>query len=186
MGRYDEAIAEARRALELDPLSLIVNASTGIKLSMAGFTDQAIEQLEKTLEMAPEFPLTHWMISYPYIQKGLYDEAIAHLEKAVEMSESTLFMGFLGYAYGEAGKREEAIRILETLQMRAEKRYVQPYSVAWVYAGLGEKDRAFEWLEKTYEERAGFLLYFPHMDMAGVLKDDPRYADLMRRIGLEP
>jgi tetratricopeptide (TPR) repeat protein len=153
---------------------------------MAGFPDQALEQFKKTLEMDPEFPLAHWMISYPYLEKGLYDEAIAHLEKAVEMSEATLFMGFLGYAYGLDGKREEAIRILDTLQTMAEQRYVNPYSMAWVHAGLGEKDRAFEWLEKAFEEREGFLLYCGYMDISGALKDDPRYADLMRRIGLEP
>jgi serine/threonine protein kinase/tetratricopeptide (TPR) repeat protein len=186
MGRHDEAIAESQRAMELDPLSPIVSASTGIRLYMAGSQDQAIEQLEKTLEMAPEFPVAHWMIAYPYFRKGLHDEAIAHLEKAVDITEATFFMGFLGYAYGVDGRREEALRILENLQTRAENRYVQPLAVAWVYAGLGEKDRAFEWLEKAYEERAGFLYLFPHMDMAGVLKDDPRFADLVRRIGIAP
>jgi tetratricopeptide (TPR) repeat protein len=153
---------------------------------MAGFPDQAIEQLEKTLDMAPEFPLAHWMISFPYLQKGLNDEALAHLRKAVKISGADLFIGHLGYAYGVSGKREEALQILGNLQRMAGERYVQPYSIAWVYAGLGEKDQAFEWLEKAYEERAGFLLFCRSMDTVDVLKDDPRYADLMRRIGLEP
>jgi TolB-like protein/Tfp pilus assembly protein PilF len=184
-GRSEQAIAEVKRSLELDPLSLAGNRNLGYVFYFARQYDQAIEQERKTLELDPNFIRTHLMLGNAYIQKSMYKEGIAELEK-----ESALFpdspgpVSWLGYAYAVAGRRAEAQKMLDQLTELSKQKYVAAVDAARIYSGLGEKDKAIEWLEKGYEDRSiVFIKVDPTFDP---LRSDPRFADLLRRMNLQP
>jgi tetratricopeptide (TPR) repeat protein len=185
MGRTEESFAEMRQALELDPISLIINSGLGLRFYNARRYDQAIEQLQKTLEMDPNFFHARFHLGQVYVQKGMYAEAIAELNKAVELSKDHA-LAALGYAYATAGQRGEARRVLAELQELSKRRYVSTVDVAVIHAGLGEKDQAFAWLEKAYQERAGKLVFVGIEPKFDSLRSDPRFHDLLRRMRLEP
>jgi serine/threonine protein kinase/Flp pilus assembly protein TadD len=187
MGRHDEAIARAKRAQELDPLSLVINTMVGRTFYFARQYDQAIEQFRKTLELDPNFALAQHFLGQAYEQKGMYDEAFAVFQKGITLSGGrSQMVAFLGHAYAVSGKRGEALKTLDELKELSKRRYVGPYNVALVYAGLGEKDQAFEWLQKGYEERSSELLWLAVIPGFDSLRSDPRFADLLRRMGLPP
>ena len=183
MGKHEEAIAGARRALELDPLSLIINTSSGGRHHYACRYDQAIEQYRRTLEMDPNFGYAHWALGQAYEQKGMYEEAIAKCQRAITLSgDDPPFIATLGHIYAVAGKRSEARKILKELKVRSKREYVTTYYIAGMYAGLGEKEQAFEWLEKGYEEREVALAKVdPWFDP---LRSDPRFQSLLCRMNL--
>jgi eukaryotic-like serine/threonine-protein kinase len=184
-GRHDEGIAEARRAQELDPLSLIMNFEVGQAFYFARKYDQAIEQFKKTLELDPNFPPVYSFFPAAYEQKGMYDEAIAGFQKAITLkagTEGSLFG--LGHVYAVSGKQGEARKVLNELKQRSGQVYVPGNGMALVYAGLGEKDQAFTWLEKAYEERSFQMQYLKVEPRWDSLRSDARFADLLRRIGL--
>jgi TolB-like protein/Tfp pilus assembly protein PilF len=183
-GRFDEAIAEGKRAQELDPLSLIINADLGYDYIYARRYDQAIEQLRKTIEMDQSFYYAHRLLGQAYELKGSFPEAFAEYQTAGRMSDDPLVLAFLGHAYAASGQRDEALKTLNQLTEIARQRYVSAYSVAIVYAELGDKDQALNWLEKGFQERAtkmAFLKIDPFFDN---LRSDPRFADMARRVGL--
>jgi eukaryotic-like serine/threonine-protein kinase len=184
MGRHAEAIAEMKKAQELDPLSLIINKELGTAFSFAGQDDQAIEQLRKTLDMDSSFAPAYRDLGLVYTQKGMYGEAIAAFQKAISLEKDNTFslMG-LGYTYGVSGKREDAQRILDQLIETSKRFYVPPTYIAAVYVGLGDKDQAFQWLEKAYTERDD-LLYLKVAPPWRSLGSDARFASLVRRVGL--
>jgi serine/threonine-protein kinase len=183
MGRVDEAIAEKKRARELDPLSLIINSSEGWVLYFARRYDQAIEQLQKALEMDPNFAVAHLWLGWAYEQKGMYEEAIREFQKAVTLFKgSTYPIASLGHAYAVSGKRGEALKLLNELKELSKRRYVSAYDLALVYAGLGEKDQAFKWLEKAYEERYGWITMLKLEPRFDPLRADPRFQSLLRRM----
>ena len=184
MGRHAEAIAEMKKAQELDPLSLIINKELGTAFFFAGQHDQAIEQLRKTLDMDSGFAPAYRDLGWVYTQKGMYREAIAKFQKAISLEKDNTFslMG-LGYTYGVSGKREDAQRILDQLIEMSKSFYVPPTYIAAVYVGLGDKDQAFQWLEKAYRERDD-LLYLKVAPPWSSLGSDPRFASLVRRVGL--
>lgn len=184
MARHGEAIAEMKKAQELDPLSLIINKELGTAFSFAGQDDQAIEQLWKTLDMDSSFAPAYRDLGLVYTQKGMYGEAIAAFRKAISLEKDNTFslMG-LGYTYGVSGKREDAQRILDQLIETSKRFYVPPTYIAAVYVGLGEKDQAFQWLEKAYTERDD-LLYLKVAPPWRSLGSDARFASLVRRVGL--
>lgn len=170
MGRHEEAIAESRRAVELDPVSVLHLSNLGWVYYMAHQYDPAIEYLQRSLEFEPDHTDGHRGLGETYVQKGMYDEAIAHMQKYVELTEgrTDYALGYLGYAYAMAGQRDKALKLLETLQGRAARQHVVPYAFAPLYVGLGEKDKAIDALWRDYEERATpFLLWlnvFPVFD----------------------
>jgi TolB-like protein/Flp pilus assembly protein TadD len=184
MGRYDEAVDEVRLALELDPLSLIINADLGERLYDAGRYDQAIEQLIKTLEMDASFASTHHYLGKAYFRKSMVEEAIKRYQKLAELREG--WDGHLGYIYAISGRREEALNVLKRLQELSVQRRVSSTGMAAVYAGLDEKTVALEWLDKAFVDRDAGLLFIRVEPYSDALKTDPRYTDLLRRIGLEP
>lgn len=181
----DEAIAERKRAAELDPLIPFTVADVGYPFYYARQHDQAIEHFRRGLELDPNFFWGYLWIGQAYIEKRMYNEAIAEIEKAIALSaDNTRTIATLGYAYGVSGKRGEAQKVLDQLKQRSEQSYVSPYFIALVYTGLGDKDQAFEWLEKAYNERHPYLAFFKVEPVFDTLRSDPRFADLLRRIGL--
>src|SRR4029453_9421696 len=151
MGRHAEAIDELKKAQELDPLSLIINKELGTAFSFAGQHDQAIEQLRKTLDMDSGFVPAHRDLGIAYTEKGKYGEAIAELEKALVLEKDNAFsLTALRYTYAVSGKREGAQRLLDQLIEKSKKFYVPPTLIASVYAGVGDKDQAFQGLPKSY------------------------------------
>ena len=187
LGRIEEAKVEIQRALQLDPLSLVINSAAGRVLYLARQYDQAIEQYRKTLEMDQNFfpPLRE--IGMPYEQKGQYREAITAFQKARAMAPDDMYVaGWLGHAYAISGNRAEAQRLLDKLQERSQKRYVPAYSRSVIFTGLGNKDQAFEWAQKAYEEREEWLGYLKVEPAFDPLRSDPRFQDLLRRMNLPP
>ena len=185
LGRFEEAIAEEKRGVELDPLSLINNRVLGQSFYVAREYDQAIEQFRKTLDLDPNFAGAHILLGQAYLQKSMYREGIAEIEKELAISpDSTGALSELGYGYALEGRREEAQKVIDRLNERSKQKYVSAASRAIIYAGLGEKDKAFEWLEKAYEERSiGAIKVNQAYDP---LRSDPRFADLLRRMNLQP
>ncbi|HEX2714528.1 MAG TPA: tetratricopeptide repeat protein, partial [Candidatus Acidoferrales bacterium] len=187
MGRYEEAGAEAKQARELDPLSLTINTIAGWILYFDRQNDQAMAQFRRTLELDPNFWVAHWTLGRAYEQKRMFAEAIAELQRASALSAgSPLSLAALGHAYAVSGQTVGAQHVLAQLKELAEKRYVLPYSIATIYAGLGETDEAFRWLERAYEERSGWLIWLRAEPVSDALRPDPRFQDLLRRIGLPP
>jgi TolB-like protein/DNA-binding winged helix-turn-helix (wHTH) protein/Flp pilus assembly protein TadD len=185
-GRFDEAISEIRRALEIDPLSLVINSDVGIVFSSARQYDQAIEYFKKAMEMDPNFPDAHAMLGWTYVRKGMYPESIAEFEKARALFGSPIsLLDGLIYAYGQSGNRIEALRVLDRLKRLTKEQHAQMPWENWLYIhiGLGERDKAFELLEKAYRDHLSVkrLLYSPYLDP---LRSDPRFDDLARRVGM--
>jgi serine/threonine protein kinase/Tfp pilus assembly protein PilF len=185
MGRTDESLAESRRALELAPFDLIINVHLGWHYLYTAQYDLAVDQFKKTLEMDQNYVQTHWYLGLTYEEKGMHGEAVAELQKALALAkESTDIQAELGHAYAVAGKRVEAMHALDELRGLSERRFVSAYNIATIYAGLGQKDEAFDWLEKAYEERSDLLVYIKVDAKLAGLRSDPRFADLVRRVGL--
>jgi DNA-binding winged helix-turn-helix (wHTH) protein/TolB-like protein/Tfp pilus assembly protein PilF len=179
MGRPEEALRESKRAQEIDPLSPWTNS--GFISFLARRYDEGIAESKKALELDPQFPAAHMVIGLSYVQKKNYEQAIAELQRAQDNPDSR---ALLGYAYGVAGKRNEARHVLEELQEVAKEKYVSPFPVAATYVGLGETDKAFEMLDKAYVERSwamGMLKVNPIFDP---IRSDRRYIELLRRMNL--
>jgi tetratricopeptide (TPR) repeat protein len=187
MGHPNESIAERKLAQEMDPLSPIVNFELGLALYLTRDYDKAIEQFQKTLELDPNFPPASQMLPAAYEQKGRYGEAIAGFKKAIPLmggSEWALTRGGLSHVYAISGKKGEAMGMLDELKQLSTQEYVPAPSIALAYAGLGEKDQAFAWLEKGYQEHAFQMQWLGVEPRWDSLRSDPRFADLLRRIGL--
>jgi tetratricopeptide (TPR) repeat protein len=184
MGRHEEAIAQARRARELDPVSVSSNTALGRILFRARRFDESIAACRKARELDPNDASPLWWMALSHVQKRQLPEAVAELEKAVILSgEGTLSRGLLGYAYAWAGEKGKALRVLDELKGRSRKAYVSPLDLAIVYTGLGERDAAFQWLEKAYRERTMRIQQLPE-PIFDSLRSDPRFRDLMRRLAL--
>ena len=187
-GRHAEALAEVKRARELDPLNLRTNALEGQFLIHAGRADEALARLQKTFEMAPNYYFAHFFASSAYIEKGMFPEAIAEAQKAREFSGPTNShpMGFLGYALAKSGKQAEARAVLAELLKASSERYVSLYNIALIYNGLGDREQAIAWLERGYEQRDQKMTFLKVEPKWNNLRDDPRFQDLLRRVGFEP
>jgi TolB-like protein/DNA-binding winged helix-turn-helix (wHTH) protein/Tfp pilus assembly protein PilF len=186
MGRSDEAMAEMRRAQALDPLSLIINTNVGWLFYFARRYDQAIEQCRKALELDPNFFSARVKLGWAYEQLGMHEQAIAEFQTVLNVSpDDPVLRAMLSRAYALSGRRDEAVKITDQLSEQSQRRYVSPYLVALVYAGLGESDPALDWLEKAYENRCGWLAWLKVDPKLDNLRSDPRFADLLQRVGLQ-
>jgi tetratricopeptide (TPR) repeat protein len=186
VGRHREAIAALQRAIDLDPLSLIIQATLGRHgYYFARQYDQAIAQLQKTLDMDDTFWVARLWLGWTYANVGRLPEALAELQTARRLDNNLEIVGALGYAYGRAGQRLEAQQVLDDLQQLSRTRYVSPMLGALIAVGLGEHERAFAWLEQAYADRAQMLSELKAEPVFDPLRGDPRFADLMRRVGLE-
>jgi len=186
LGRADEGLAETKRAVELDPLSLRIRWDRWLLLYMTGQYDGAAEQCRKMQELDPNLGIGHVYCGDVDVQQGKLAEGIQELEKAVALLQGSTprAIAHLGYAYAVAGRKNDAEKQLAQLKEVAKQRHVHPDLLAGVYAGLGQKEEAFEWLEKAYQVHARDLLelkYDPHF---ANLRSDQRFTELVRRIGL--
>jgi TolB-like protein/DNA-binding winged helix-turn-helix (wHTH) protein/Tfp pilus assembly protein PilF len=183
--RYDEAVVEVKRALDLDPLSLIVNSMAGRTFLFAGLNDQAIDQLQKTLDIDPDFSVAHYDLGKAYLRKGNVSEAIAEFKKAATLLPLSEEKAALAYAYTRAGRRAEANRLLQTCLKQSSSGYVSWYGVTFIYVGLGEKDQAFESLEKAYQQHDSRLRDIKQEPVFESLRSDQRFSQLVHRVGLK-
>jgi serine/threonine protein kinase/tetratricopeptide (TPR) repeat protein len=187
MGRHEDSIAKIKHSQELDPLSLIINVAVGWSLYFGRRYEEAIEQLRKTLELDPNYPVAHWILGLIYRNTDRYEMAIVEGEKGVAMSGgSPLMQAALAQTCGMANKTKEAKEMLKRLTMLAKQEYVASYFLAGIHLGIGENDQALEYLERAYEEKSHWLIYLhidPGMDN---LRREPRFKDLLNRIGLPP
>jgi TolB-like protein/DNA-binding winged helix-turn-helix (wHTH) protein/Flp pilus assembly protein TadD len=183
MGRNSEGIAELKKAQSLDPLSLIISADLADALCIAHLYDESVQQSQKTIEMDPHFAVAHYQMGQALEQKRAYDEAIAEFRRAIELSGgSTTFESNLANAYAVSGRREEALRVVKDLESRQSQDSSTDASIALIYVGLGDNDRAIIWLNKAYQARFNpSILMRPVFDP---LRSDPRFQDLVHRIGL--
>jgi TolB-like protein/Flp pilus assembly protein TadD len=183
LGQFHEAIAEIKRALKLDPLSVIINADLGTILFTARRYDDAIVQLRKTLEMDPAFYYAHYNLGEALEMKGRVPEAIAEYEKAIALDDDPLPRALLGRLYAKIGRKDEARQVLQRLRDSAKQRYITPYLSAMIHIGLGEKDQAIDFLEKTYEDRDGYSIGFIKVDRdLDPLRGDPRFEALVQKV----
>ncbi len=188
--RFDEAIAEARRTSELEPLSFTASSHLGWILYLAGKNDEAIAQCTKILSLDPtSFPARRYL-GLAYEQKRMYPQAIEEFQKGLKISGSPLMLALLGHAYAASGKTKEAQQVLSDLhdlsQAKDSRRYVSPYTVAAIYAALNDKDQAFKWLELAYEARDVWLMNLKVDPVFVTLRSDRRFQDLLARAGLRP
>jgi DNA-binding winged helix-turn-helix (wHTH) protein/TolB-like protein/tetratricopeptide (TPR) repeat protein len=187
MGRQQEAFSEIQQARALDPLSLPINTQVARILYFSREYDAAIEQCRKTLEIDPNRGGAHLFMGRSYKEKRMYQEALTELEKATDLLKgSAEVLSLVGYTYAVSSRRLEAQNVLTELHRLSKQRYVSPYHLAMVYAGLGERDKTFDWLEKAYGDREGRLTLLKFVPEFDSLRSDSRYADLVRRIGLTP
>jgi TolB-like protein/Tfp pilus assembly protein PilF len=184
MGRFDEAVKAQEAVLQRLPLDLNMNLDSAGILLLAGRYDQSIEQTRKAFELDPNFWWSYQNLGLAYERKKQYPEAIAALEKARQGDVNPSSLGYLGYVYAAAGKKAEALRVLDELKESSKRQYVPSYSIAIIYAGLNDKDKAFEWLNKAYDERSHFIALLKVETVLDNLRPDPRFAELMRKVGL--
>ena len=185
MNRLEQALAEIRRAHELDPLSLLISTAVGRILHFSRRFDEAIEQCRRTIEMNPQFPLAHFDVAIAYGNVGRYSEAIEAFKKWAELlGDTDLAKGGLAVIYAEMGEREKALQLAVELAAAAETRAVSPMTQAIVYVRLGELDKAMDFLEEAYARRDSPLVYLRVEPTFDPIRVHPRYPKLIEKIGL--
>jgi len=185
MGRIDEARAELNRAQELDPLSLGIQSNVGMVSYFARQYEVALQQLQRVLELDPKFPVPYWGIGMCYEQLRKYPEAVAQFQKGIELSgRGANGIASLAHAYGLAGQRAEAEKILVELTDRSKTVFVSSYQFAVIYLGLGQNERAIAALEEAYRERSTLLGYLKMDPRFDPIRSDPRFHSLLSRIHL--
>src|SRR6266849_5217709 len=187
MQRSEEAVAQAKRAQQLDPVSPYVNTWAGAAYFYAGRADEGMASMQKALELDPSFSDASLVLARAYLKEGMYQQAISELQKVQMLNgKEALVLGALAHVYARAGQREEALKLLgELKRIEAEEReFVPPFGIIWAYAGLGDKEQAFAWLERAYEERADRIVWLNSDPLLEPLRSDPRFQDLVRRVGL--
>jgi len=184
-GRFEEAVQEMKRALELEPASLVMNTFMGATLYYAGRYDEAIDQCRRTIEMDPNFAVAHWHLGLAYEQRQVLDAATEEFKKAISLSAgSPLMKAALGRAYAKSQKKHEANEMLNELSELSKQQYVSAYEVATIYVALGNNEQAFQLLEQAYGEHSFHLVYLNVSPQFKPVSSDPRFQDLVQRIGL--
>ena len=181
VGRLDEAYSEWKRAAELDPVTPIVSVGPGLVLWLQRQYDRAIEELQKTFELDPNFFWAHFGLGEAYLQKGEHGKAIAALDRG---NVPQFRDGHLGYAYAVSGEPEKARKLIEELQAGSQPEHLAPYHLAMIYFGLGEKDKAFEWLDKACEQRSPQLFWIKTLPQLDSVRSDARFQAILRRMNL--
>jgi len=184
--RLDEALAEYKRALEVDPLSLPLNVEYGSSLWEAGKNEEALDQLKKNLEMDPHFGLAHFYIGLVYNKMGKHEIALKELKKAIRLTGGLSWAyGALGYTYAVLGQKDEANKILSKLEERSKLRYIRPTAIVQVYMGLNDRDKVFEWLDRALDERDPVMPLIKAVPEYKPLQSDPRFKVLLKKMNME-
>ncbi|MGH9348583.1 MAG: tetratricopeptide repeat protein, partial [Vicinamibacterales bacterium] len=184
-GDVEAALRAMERARERDPMSVMVNTNIAIGLYYARRHDDSIAELRRAIEIDPHFGIAHWALGVNYEQKGAYDEAVRELQKGLTLSAPSVpMLSALGHVYGVSGRRAKARKILDELRRLSSRRYVSPYCVGVVHAGLGDTDQAFHWLQQAFDDRSTWLVYLGVDPTLDRLRSDRRFPELLRRIGL--
>lgn len=189
--RFDEAISQGRRSLEIDPLSPLINMNVGWTYFSANLFDKALDQVGKMIEMEPDFYGAYWLKGAVYLSEGKYEEAVEELTKAVSLGGHQIVLADLGSAYGLAGNKDKATVILDQLLEMRQRDYVPAICMARVYSRIGENNKAIEWLEKAFEERNGEMVFLKG-EIAGAadgdtlnsLASDPKLIELLQKMKL--
>jgi tetratricopeptide (TPR) repeat protein len=185
MLRNNQALEEARRLFKIDPLSTAGNGNLGSVMVFTHRWDVAIEQLKYSIDLDPNYWFDYLFLGRAYEQKGKFDDAIATYKHGLSLEDNTELWAGLGHAYAASGNEAEAVKVLDYLTELSKKSYVAPYNVAVIYAGLGDKDHAFDWLNRAYDARSYLLqIYLNTDEQLGNLQSDRRLNDLRRRVGL--
>ena len=188
LGRHEEAIEAVRRGEKLEPLLPVIEHHVAWVLYMAGQYDRTIDHCCKALEIEPNYALLHWWLAQAYEQTGQFKKAVTESRKALHLAggELSFLAGFLGHALAVAGRKVEAQEILRDLIGLSNVKYSEPFGIAAIHAGLGERDQALEWLQKSCDEMSPFASMFLKVDPKfESLRSDPRFADLLRRLNLQ-
>lgn len=187
MERTEEAIAENNRALKLDPLSPEINALLGQTLNWTRRYDETIQHLQTWTDLEPSDWFSRRILGLAFQQTGKLSAAITEFQRASQLEETNpeAFAALVG-GYAVAGRRDQAQKGLDELLERSDRRRVPPYNIATVYAALGDKDRAFEWLERAYQDRSFYLTGLKVDPDVASLRSDPRFSTLLKKVGLEP
>ena len=184
LGRFNDALTQVKRAIELDPLSMIILTDAAKDLYLARRDDEAIAQYQKSLQVDSNFPIAHKGLAEVYAQKDMYKEAVEEIEIAIALSKrSTFILDDLGYIYARAGEREKATKVLEDLAKLATDEFVPAYGRAVIYAALGDTEAALTWLERAYEERS-FLVYLKVDPAFDILRKEERFVAILNKMGL--
>jgi tetratricopeptide (TPR) repeat protein len=184
IGRFDEATKFGARGLELDPLSVSTHFFLGWSSLFAGRYDDAIAKLSKAVELDPGNGWVRMFLGRAYLFKGMPQRAIEVMETGESLNpDDSYALGYLGYAYAATGRRPDALKILQRVDEMEKHRYVSRFAHVYIYTGLGDKDKAFEWLEKAYQERSDSLAWFRFDPESKNLQSDSRFAALMRKVG---
>jgi TolB-like protein/DNA-binding winged helix-turn-helix (wHTH) protein/tetratricopeptide (TPR) repeat protein len=184
-GRTEQAIASCRRALQLEPLSMIINGDLGFFLFVARRYDEAIEHMLDALEIDPSFAQGHWSLGLPYEQKAMYQKASVEFQKVFELSGPTSrTLGCIGHAYGLSGNREKALQTLADLRELSKRHFISASDIAMIYLGLGDREHALQWLEKGFEDRPWGMVFMKVDPRFDGLRADSRFANLLRRMKL--
>ncbi len=186
VGRIEECLAETARAHALDPAYLVASADVGYRLYAARRYAEAIAPIQKVLEFNPDFTPGHRYLGQVYEANRMYRPALSELRKTVELSGAPMDVAALGHAYAVSGQRTEARKALQKLEQLARQRYVSNYDRALICVGLGENDRALAWLERAFQERSPWMIHLKDDPRLDPLRADPRFPDLVRRVGLPP
>jgi tetratricopeptide (TPR) repeat protein len=187
MGRRAESIAYAKRSVETDPLSLIVSAAAARPYYNARRYPEAIGQSQRTLAMDSTFSRAHFWLGLSYEQAGRLADAVHELQRTVDQAgRIPVYVAALGHAYAVAGRRADAVKVAEELEQQARLTYISPVDIATVYAGLGQTDDMFAWLEQGFEGRAYGLVFLNVDPRFDAVRSDPRFVDLVKRVGLPP
>jgi tetratricopeptide (TPR) repeat protein len=187
LGRNDDALAEFQRAQQLDPLSLYTNLTLGAPYFYSQQYDKAAEQYKRVSEMNPDLWLAHWWLFQTYTNQKRYDSALVELQKVSKLrGENITQFPLAGYLYAVSGKQAEAHQILEESQREAQGHYLSSNSIAVAYAGLGETDKAFAWLDKGLKEHDSAMVFINVDHRLDSLRSDPRFAQLIKNLGITP
>jgi TolB-like protein/Tfp pilus assembly protein PilF len=186
MQRFEEAAAQAQRAQQLDPASPMINSWAGSAYFFAGRVEEAMASWQKALELDPSSWYASMVVARAYVSQGMYQQAITDLQKAMTFNaREPSVLGALAHAYARAGQREEALKLVDELKrIEVERGFIPTFPFVWAYAGLGDNEQAFAWLERSYQERRERLVWLNVDPLLEPLRSDPRFHDLVLRIGL--
>jgi tetratricopeptide (TPR) repeat protein len=173
-----------KRAQELDPLSDLIDFGVGAIFHWSRKPEHAIEHFQRVLELNPNFRLVYWFLADAYVEKGDFASAIATIENAPIALNDPVTLSAAAHAYGKAGERRKALEILSELERQSSQEYEPAFHIAQIYLGLGDHEQALAWLEKACDERSVWLIWLGVDPKFDPLRSDPRFEDLLRRVGL--